>query len=183
MALNSWFLEALLGHLWSVPTPPTVPFPSWSSLWLESQLGPTLAMLSKNSFLNYCPGDLKYSLSLVVTSLHVFSSSELLDCKPNLLLENGGCLHKKSQPPSSLAYVHLNLLVNDEMLWLMTVAWLTFRSCRSNQTLFLAPVWLIRDKLQQCRIVLLTPTHAIPGQWHSHWKESLHIHIPENLFV
>lgn len=52
MALNSRFLQASLGHLWSVLSFPTILFPSWSSLWLSAQLEPTLAMLSVNSFLS-----------------------------------------------------------------------------------------------------------------------------------
>lgn len=73
-------------------------------------------MLSMNSFLNYCPGDLKYSLSPDSASPHVLSPSVLHDCTLNLLLQNGGFLLKKSQSPTTLAYVHSNLLVNDEML-------------------------------------------------------------------
>lgn len=46
----------------------------------------------------------------------------------------------------------------------MAGARLTFTGCRNYQMLFLAPVWLIRDKFQQCGIVLLTPTHAKTGQ-------------------
>lgn len=72
MALNSRLLEALLGHLWSVPTSPTDPFPSWSSLWLDAQLGPTLALPTMNSCFNYCPSEPKRSTD--GTSCQVLSS-------------------------------------------------------------------------------------------------------------
>lgn len=58
MALNSRFLRALLGHLWSMATPPTVQFPCWSSLWLDAQLGPHFSN-ALNDFNFYCPGDVK----------------------------------------------------------------------------------------------------------------------------
>lgn len=101
MALNIRLLEALLGHLWSMPTPPTAPFPSWSSLWLLLSLGPTLALLTMSSFLNYCPGKLKYSPDS--TSLHVLSSSVLHDCKLNPKIRS---LH-----PALLVYTHICMLM------------------------------------------------------------------------
>lgn len=145
MTLNSRFLEFLLGHLWSVLTFPTVLFPSWSSLWLSAQLEPTLAMLSVNSFPNYCPEDVNYSLSPDDTSLHELSSSVLLDCKPNLRQQNWGFSTKESFSlhPAFFMLPWMNLLGNDDMLWVMAVVWLNFGSCWIYQMQFLFPVCLI----------------------------------------
>lgn len=76
---------------------------------------------------------------------------------------------------SALLMYNENLLVNHEMLWLVAVAW----RCWNDQTLFRAAVWLISDKLQQRRIVLLTLTKAKAGQC----RESLLQHKSKNLIV
>ena len=94
--LNSRFLEALLGYLWSMPTLPTVLSPSWSSLWLDAQLGATLAMLARIFSPNYCPGYLKCSLPLhgSCTFLPYMTTNDIYYCE----IENF-CL-KRLQPAS-----------------------------------------------------------------------------------
>lgn len=166
--LYIYIRQALLGHLWSMPTPPTIPFPSWSSLWF-SQLGPSLLLLlpTMNSCLNFCLGILKHSPDDASPRVYYPQCSTWLQTRSTPVKWR---YFAQSLHPAC-ACVHSNLHANDEMLWLMAAAWLAVRMRRNYQMLFLARVWLIHDKLQQGRIVSLTLKHANKKSMHPRWKE------------
>lgn len=56
-------------------------------------------------------------------------------------------------------------------------------AAQTIQMLFWAQVWLIHDKLQQCRIVLLTLTRAKTGSMHSQVKGVSFTHKSKESYI
>lgn len=144
MALNSRFPDALLVTSDGSRHPPTVAFPSWSSLLLDTQLGPTSTTASVNSWLLSRWHKTSGTFSQLSTWLQTTS------VKWRYAIE-------KKQTSCSFSCVHLNWHVKDE--WFMSA-----RSCWIYYTLFIAPVWALHENWGKVLCTLMYITQWIPDK-------------------